>query len=105
MYRTALTAAGYVVVAVEDGVAALRHIDQSGPDAVVLDLGLPDLAGQDVQKEIAAHPATRALPIIVVTGSDTADLDERDFSCVLRKPIDPESLVDAVRRCLGKAIN
>lgn len=102
LYRSVLTAAGYVVVAVEDGVDALRHLDANGPDAVVLDLGLPRLHGRDVQREIAAHSDTRAIPIIVVTGGDTGDLTASDYACILRKPIDPESLVEAVQRCLRK---
>src|SRR4051794_17475935 len=45
MYRAALMAAGFVVVAVEDGLDALRVLEQRRPSAVVLDLGLPRLAG------------------------------------------------------------
>lgn len=102
LYRAALTVAGYVVIAVEDGVDALRHLDATGPDAVVLDLGLPRLHGRDVQREIASHSETRAIPIIVVTGSETDDLNASDYACILRKPIDLHTLVAAVQRCLNK---
>jgi DNA-binding response OmpR family regulator len=44
-YRTALQHAGFAVVAVEDGLDALHHIDSARPHAVVLDLDLPRLAG------------------------------------------------------------
>ena len=44
----ALEAAGYEPVRVEDGVSALREIARKPPDAVVLDLGLPDMDGKDV---------------------------------------------------------
>ena len=101
MYRTALQVEGFLVIAVPDGVDALRHVDEAPPDLVVLDLGLPHLGGGDVQRELADHPETRDIPIILVTGSDS-ELDEGAFACVLRKPIDGESLVDAVRRCLRK---
>jgi CheY-like chemotaxis protein len=100
LYRTSLKAAGYDVIAVEDGVDALRQIELAVPSAVVLDLELPCLNGRDVQKELASRRDTARVPIVVVTGSDIADLDEKDFACVLRKPIHPEVLVYAIENCL-----
>ena len=99
MYRSALTAAGYAVFAVEDGLDALRYIETHTPSAVVLDLGLPRLHGGDVQREMAAQ-GLAAIPIIVVTG-EAASVDERDFACILRKPIEPDRLVETVARCLS----
>lgn len=100
LYRTALRAAGYAVFAVDDGIDALQYVEHTHPAAVILDLGLPRLDGRDVQRELAAHQDTRDIPIIVVTGQ-TADLNESDFACVLRKPIQPQELVAAVQRCLA----
>jgi DNA-binding response OmpR family regulator len=100
MYRAALSVSGYMVVAVGDGVDALRRLDWEEPDIVVLDLGLPRLGGLDVQREVRAHADTRDLPIIVVTGSDTSQLDEADFACILKKPVNSEDLVRAVETCL-----
>ena len=99
LLRTALTQAGYTVVAVEDGVDALRYLDTHTPAAVVLDLGLPRLHGRDVQREMAAHGLTERVPIIVVTGEGGA-VSESEFTCVLRKPIRPDQLVAAVANCL-----
>lgn len=101
-YRVALTVAGYAVVAVEDGIDALRRLEGGVPDVVVLDLILPRLPGLDVYKELAARHDTQRIPIVVVTGSDTADLDADAFACVLRKPIDPEALVTAIEACLRR---
>jgi DNA-binding response OmpR family regulator len=103
LYRATLAIEGYGVVVAGNGIDALRQFDLDGPDALVLDLGLPLLGGRDVQRELAAHAETRAIPIVVVTGSDTSDLNEADFTCILRKPIQPEDLVAAIRRCLNGA--
>ena len=103
MFRSVLAIDGYGVVVAANGIDALRHIDLDGPDALVLDLGLPLLGGRDVQRELAAHADTRSIPIVVVTGSDTSDLNEADFKCILRKPIHPDQLVAAIRRCLQGA--
>ena len=99
-YRTALSISGYSVVTAEDGVEALRQIERNPPHAVVLDLSLPRLAGTDVQKELASRSETRDIPIVVVTGTNIADLDQSRFACVLRKPVESDALVRTVNRCV-----
>src|SRR4029079_15737511 len=64
LYRAMLQMEGFVVIAVEDGVDALRHIESNPPAAVVLDLGLPRLGGRDVQREITSRVETRDSPLI-----------------------------------------
>ena len=101
LYRSALALAGYVVVAVADGIDALRHLDWDTPDAVVLDIGLPRLGGRDVQRELASHTDLRSVPLIAVSG-DVSGLNPKDFSCILLKPIDLDKLLEAVARCVAK---
>jgi DNA-binding response OmpR family regulator len=103
LYKAMLQMEGFIVVAVEDGVDALRQIEVDAPDALVLDLGLPRLAGRDVLREIAARADIRAVPVVIVTGGEASDIDPRLFSCILRKPLDPEALISAVRNCLRNA--
>lgn len=100
MYRMALMLAGFDVVEADDGLAALHQLDDRPPDVVVLDLMLPTMSGLVVQQEIAAHAHTRRIPIVIVTGSNLS-LDHLDVPCVLRKPVSPDSLVDAVRSCMA----
>jgi CheY-like chemotaxis protein len=99
LYRTALALAGYTVIAVDDGISALRWIEADRPDGIVLDLMLPRLGGRDVQAEIAAHAETRDIPIVVVTGTAEEELSGDGVRCVLRKPVEPEVLVRAAKRC------
>jgi two-component system cell cycle response regulator DivK len=104
MYRDALTLiGGYAVIAVDDGVNALRYLDgSSAPAAVVLDLDLPRVSGQDVYAELSAHVPTMNVPIIVVTGNPHG-IDASSVACVLTKPIDVEQLVASVASCLRRA--
>ena len=102
MFRAALQIEGFAVVAVEDGLDALRHLDCDIPAAVVLDLGLPRVGGRDVHREIATRDDLRGLPVVIVTGGPVDDLDPADFACILRKPLDPDSLVTAVQNCLRR---
>lgn len=99
LFRVTLILEGFDVDEAGDGINALRRIEQRPPDLVVLDLALPFLSGVSVQQEIAAQALTRHLPIVIVTAS-TEDLSNLDVPCVLRKPVEPEQLVNAVRKCL-----
>ena len=100
LFTTSLKAAGFHVIAVSDGVEALRALDTATPALIVLDLGLPRLSGRDVAREIAARADTRAVPVVVVTGLDADGLPATVPMTVLRKPIDPELLVRTVERRL-----
>jgi len=100
MYRTALSLAGFGIIEAQDGLSALHILDQRSVDIVVLDLMLPNVDGLTVQQEIAAHAETRDVPVLIVTAS-TLPLDDVKVPCILRKPVSPDELVVAVRRCLA----
>ena len=101
-YRVTLRYAGYAVVAVEDGLDALGWLEQHTPDIIVLDLTLVRVSGRDLQRELRAHAETRDIPIVVVTGDDTSDLNRSELACVLHKPVTGAALVEVVGRCLKK---
>jgi DNA-binding response OmpR family regulator len=99
-YRHALSIAGFDVQEARGGFEALRTLDLNPPDIVVLDLMLPGVDGFVVMQELAAHAHTRSIPLVVVTGS-AENLDHLDVTCLLRKPVSPEDLVNVVRKCLS----
>ena len=101
-YKVTLRYAGYTVVAVEDGLDALVWLEQHLPALIVLDLALVRLSGRDLQRELRAHAETRDIPIVVVTGDDTSDLNKSELACVLHKPVTAPTLVEVVERCLKK---
>jgi two-component system KDP operon response regulator KdpE len=79
----ALTAAGFEPVRADDGAAGLRAIAAGAPDAVVLDLGLPDMDGKDL---LRAARAFYAGPVIVLSAREresekiaTLDLGADDY--------------------------
>jgi len=100
LYRAALSLAGFEIIEAQDGLSALHILDQRRADIVILDLMLPTVDGLTVQQEIAAHAGTRDIPILIVTGS-TLPLDDVKVPCILRKPVSPDQLIGAVRRCLA----
>ncbi|MBI3342445.1 response regulator transcription factor, partial [Candidatus Curtissbacteria bacterium] len=59
---------GYLVESVGDGASALRHFEKSTPDLVILDLGLPNISGESVCREIKKNsPST---PVIILTAKN-----------------------------------
>jgi CheY-like chemotaxis protein len=99
MFRQSLQMAGFEVREAGDGSTALRSIDHDPPDLVVLDLMLQMIDGLTIRDELSNNVHTRHIPVVIVTGS-ALDLDHLDV-CVLRKPVLPDQLVDAVRKCLS----
>ena len=103
VYRASLSAAGYIPIAVADGLDALRYIEQDSiPDAIVLDIGLPRVSGHDVHREIAANPSTDHIPIVIVTGADVGAIALRKFDCVLKKPVSVDALLHAIGNCVTR---
>jgi diguanylate cyclase (GGDEF)-like protein len=62
-----LEKAGYAVETAEDGVEALKAIEGSPPDLVLLDLMMPNMDGYEVCKRLKSNYQTNHIPIIMVT--------------------------------------
>jgi two-component system KDP operon response regulator KdpE len=100
--RTSLTANAYQVDEAEDGATALKLALRSPPDLLVLDLGLPDIDGFEVIRQL--RESGSALPIIVLSSrSDEAgkvkalDLGADDY---LTKPFGADELLARIRAAL-----
>ena len=102
MWRTALRFEGFTVVEAGDGLEALRLLDGSHPNLILLDLGLPKLDGVSVRKDISAQVLLRDIPVVIITGS-TEDLSDLHVPHVLRKPVTVEQVVRIVQQCTRHA--
>ncbi|MFA6003023.1 MAG: response regulator [Elusimicrobiota bacterium] len=67
LYR-ALTESHYEVVAAGDGVQALAMAEREAPDLILLDVKMPRKSGWEVLRELRSRPATRSLPVVMLTG-------------------------------------
>jgi two-component system response regulator MprA len=103
--RRALTLGGYEVDAVEDGRQALARLSTSAPDAVVLDIGLPEIDGIEVTRRL--REAGDRTPILMLTARDAvADrIDGLDAGAddYLVKPFDLGELKARIRALLRRA--
>ena len=100
--RTALQSASYTVVAVEDGLDALRYLETKLPEAMILDLDLPRLRGGDVYRELRAQGLTERIAVVIVTGTNEL-LPVQEFGYVIRKPVDADVLCSTVQRAIRAA--
>ncbi|HZE65950.1 MAG TPA: LytTR family DNA-binding domain-containing protein [Sporichthyaceae bacterium] len=91
------------VLTARSGAEALRMLADNTPDAVFLDIKMPDLSGVDVARVV--NRMARAPALVFVTASDAHALDAFDLAAAdyLLKPIRPERLREAVRRIAALA--
>ncbi|MCO5169764.1 MAG: response regulator [Planctomycetes bacterium] len=94
---------GYRVSVAADGHEALERA-RALPDLVLMDLSLPRLDGWAAIRELKRDPATRHIPVIVLTGHALRSLEARalEAGCVgfVTKPCLPQDLLEHVRRVL-----
>ena len=97
-----LRAAGFEVRTASSGAAALAVAAEHVPDAIVLDVGLPDLDGGSVVSRLRADPATAGVQVILLSGADRDALAGHGYAAevqvFLTKPVEPAHLVETVRR-------
>ncbi len=103
--RRALTLSGYEIKLAENGSEALSALSADGPDAMVLDIGLPDIDGLEVCRLIRREG--NRIPVLVLTARDTvADrIDGLDAGAddYLVKPFDIDELKARLRALLRRA--
>jgi CheY-like chemotaxis protein len=97
----ALRLEGFVTREARDGLEALAILEWSRFNGVVIDLALPYLDGVSVLQEIATHAWAQSIAVVIVTGTDLP-LTHVRHDCVLRKPVTPDQVVEAVKRCLAE---
>ena len=70
----ALKNSNYMVCAFEKATTFYKKLEDIMPDLVLLDVMLPDESGYDIVRKLRKNPATKKLPIIMVTAK-TAEMD------------------------------
>ncbi len=102
MYEVLLGGSGFRVVCADNGAKAVERAHQARPDLIVMDLSLPAVDGVEASRRLKADPATRAIPIVALTGNPVDEPDRRAmFAAALMKPCLPDVLVAEIRRHVG----
>ena len=99
------TVSGWDVVTADGGIAAIEICRSHQPDAVLLDMMMPDMDGLTTFEHLQADPATSAIPVILFTAKGRVGERQPWESYAIRgmipKPYDPMTLGDQVSEILG----
>jgi len=101
-----LSSKGYDVTGVMDGKAALVQMATNPPDLVVLDIMLPELDGFEVCRQIKENPATKGIPVIMLTAKknsqDYARGMEVGADAYITKPFKSAKVMETIETLLKK---
>jgi CheY-like chemotaxis protein len=105
--RSILEAFDFSVQAAESGTEALEMLKGDLPNAVLLDVMMPEMSGLDVLEQIKGNPATAKLPVILVTAK-TQDEDvlvgyQYGADYYITKPCTSKQLLYGIGLVLGRA--
>ncbi|WP_143762980.1 hybrid sensor histidine kinase/response regulator [Ramlibacter tataouinensis] len=98
---------GYGTAVAHDGQSAVRAVQERAPDAVLLDIGLPDIDGYEVCRRIRTQPGLKRQPVLIaVTGwgqqSDQDAAQAAGFDAHMTKPVAPQALMEVLGERVGR---
>jgi CheY-like chemotaxis protein len=94
----------FEIIEADSGQEALRRVDESRPDVVVLDLRLTDMTGFDVYDRMRRTSAGAKVPVVMVTSQRLTDSDRHrlgDTAVISKDKLTREALVSAINAAVG----
>lgn len=96
---------GWRVLTASSGREALEVVAEQRPDAIVLDVMMPEMDGPTTLRTLRAAPETASIPVVFLSAkaqaADRAELASLGAEGVLTKPFDPVTLADEIAAVLG----
>ena len=98
--REFLKISGMDVTVANNGKLALKQLEDSRFDAVLMDLHMPEMDGLEATRQIRERPELADLPVLALTAAVTPDEQAAALACgmngILAKPVDPDKLIRAL---------
>jgi CheY-like chemotaxis protein len=96
---------GWEVISADSGRDAERLVESEHPDAVLLDVMMPEVDGPTAVARMRKNPRTQDVPVIFLTaktlGADKRNWGELDLAGIIAKPFDPMTLAAQMSELLG----
>jgi len=104
LVRRVLMAEGYNILEAVDATEALRALEETIPDLILMDINMPDVDGYTLTRQIKRKPGFENVPIIALTANVMRGDREKslDAGCdgYIQKPIDIDTICDQLERYL-----
>ncbi|OGY30961.1 MAG: hypothetical protein A3A57_01435 [Candidatus Woykebacteria bacterium RIFCSPLOWO2_01_FULL_41_12] len=105
MYEKALRFEGHEVDVVEDGEAALSHLESFSPDLVLLDIMMPKMDGFTVLSKIRENKKYMDLPVVILTNLAGAEDTKKAMSLgatsyLVKSDLEPSKIVAEIEKNL-----
>ena len=101
-----LISKGFEVKGVANGRAALEAVAEDKPDLVLLDIMLPEIDGFEVCRQLKSAPATRHIPVIMLTAKKSREDMVRGEKVgaywYITKPFKSAMVIETIQRFLAK---
>jgi CheY-like chemotaxis protein/signal transduction histidine kinase len=101
--KSVLEQNGYGIVLAKDGSEGLRQVDRLAPDGIIMDLMMPEVDGFELLERIRSSPATREIPVLILTAKELTRQDRERLSrnnvheLIQKGNLDQEGLLRLVR--------
>jgi cyclic di-GMP phosphodiesterase len=104
LLRTVLSSSGYNVETAISGAEALRLTRIFRPDLILMDIGLPDISGLEILRQIRTQADFREIIVMLITGTTGLEMKIEGFNTgandYISKPINPRELLLKIDRFL-----
>jgi DNA-binding response OmpR family regulator len=105
LLKVTLTAAGYQVHGVMDGMYGIKEALACSPDLIILDICFPAGGGIPLLQRFKNNLRTKTIPVLIITSLEDEEVEKQAFQCgaagYLLKPIELEEMVQEVNRLLA----
>jgi DNA-binding response OmpR family regulator len=110
MYRMKFEAAGFNVEVADNGTRGVAMVEAFKPDIILLDIGMPEMTGDEALAKIRSKDSSKTTPVIILTnlGEEEAPKKLRDLgihSYIVKADLTPRQVVARVKDALGIAMN
>ncbi|MDX2100347.1 MAG: response regulator [Leptolyngbyaceae cyanobacterium bins.59] len=99
------TIAGWQVITASSGQEGLIQAEQEQPDAILLDVMMPDMDGPTTFQKLQDNPNTRHIPVMLLTAkvqfSDRQRYTEMGVKATIAKPFNPLELAGQIAKAVG----